>query len=387
MAFLDNSGDIILDAVLTEAGRRKLARGDSLDINFFALGDDEINYNSYNIAHPSGSAYYDLEVLQTPILESITGAPGAINHGLMSNTNSNLLYLPTVKINTKDLTTTSTSPTMTSPTIDNTWRPYEGTFLMLLTDATFDSFIQARDNGHFDSIHNPSALRDSLERHVWRGYTFSANSEAIIIESGLDTTDVAKNSTSRNNLVVANSLASTKYYVDLDTRLFTQVWAPQYFSSAPDHAAVLMDFDTSTGQFEFAAMMQEIGLGFSNYGVTELKNYVRTDLASNSSTAKLNLYVEDPGAAASVTSFSAISGPTADVTALAPIPNVSRLGSATIDTLWTDLGKKVTGASLIPGSTGDFASKQFHFIDTTVYIYSAATNASTQFTIRLIRQA
>jgi hypothetical protein len=28
MAFLDNSGDIILDAVLTDAGRNRLAKGD-----------------------------------------------------------------------------------------------------------------------------------------------------------------------------------------------------------------------------------------------------------------------------------------------------------------------------------------------------------------------
>ena len=28
MAFLDNSGDIILDAVLTDAGRARLAKGD-----------------------------------------------------------------------------------------------------------------------------------------------------------------------------------------------------------------------------------------------------------------------------------------------------------------------------------------------------------------------
>ena len=37
MAFLDNSGDIILDAVLTEAGRRKLSRGQALEINAFCV--------------------------------------------------------------------------------------------------------------------------------------------------------------------------------------------------------------------------------------------------------------------------------------------------------------------------------------------------------------
>ena len=45
MAFLDNSGDIILDAVLTDTGRLRLAKGDgSFNITKFALGDDEINY-------------------------------------------------------------------------------------------------------------------------------------------------------------------------------------------------------------------------------------------------------------------------------------------------------------------------------------------------------
>ena len=49
MGFLDNSGDIILDAVLTDLGRERLARGDgSFKISKFALADDEINYGSYN---------------------------------------------------------------------------------------------------------------------------------------------------------------------------------------------------------------------------------------------------------------------------------------------------------------------------------------------------
>ena len=45
MSFQDNSGDIILDAVLTNLGRRLLARGDgSFKVTRFALGDDEINH-------------------------------------------------------------------------------------------------------------------------------------------------------------------------------------------------------------------------------------------------------------------------------------------------------------------------------------------------------
>ena len=77
MAFLDNSGDIILDAVLTDTGRKRLAAGDgSFRIAKFAFGDDEIDYSLYRNsnaaegAHPSGSAYYDINILQSPILEA-----------------------------------------------------------------------------------------------------------------------------------------------------------------------------------------------------------------------------------------------------------------------------------------------------------------------------
>ena len=87
MAFLDNSGDIILDAVLTEAGRRRMANG-NFSITKFALGDDEIDYSLYNKNHPSGSAYYDLTILQTPVFEAMTQVNAGINYGLLKNTST-----------------------------------------------------------------------------------------------------------------------------------------------------------------------------------------------------------------------------------------------------------------------------------------------------------
>ena len=43
MGFQDNSGDIILDVVLTDEGRKRLAKADgSFEIVKFACGDDEI---------------------------------------------------------------------------------------------------------------------------------------------------------------------------------------------------------------------------------------------------------------------------------------------------------------------------------------------------------
>ena len=100
MAFLDNSGDIILDAVLTDQGRLALARGDgSFKITHFAVGDDEIDYGLYNKNHASGSAYYDLEILQTPVLEATTNNATALKSKLVSYSDPNLLYMPVLKSN------------------------------------------------------------------------------------------------------------------------------------------------------------------------------------------------------------------------------------------------------------------------------------------------
>jgi hypothetical protein len=108
MAFLDNTGDIILDAVLTDEGRKRLAAGDgSFRIVKFALGDDEIDYslyrNSNNPAgrHASGSAYYDLNILQTPILEAFTNNTSLMNSKLLSYARNDLLYLPVIELNNK----------------------------------------------------------------------------------------------------------------------------------------------------------------------------------------------------------------------------------------------------------------------------------------------
>jgi len=100
MAFLDNSGDIILDAVLTDTGRMRLAKGDgSFKITKFALGDDEINYELYDYNNASGSAYYDLEIMQTPILEAFTNNTSQLHSKIISIPRTNLIYLPILKLN------------------------------------------------------------------------------------------------------------------------------------------------------------------------------------------------------------------------------------------------------------------------------------------------
>ena len=98
MGFLDNSGDIILDAVLTDAGRERLARGDgSFKIVKFALGDDEINYQNFDLS--AASTGKDLQILQTPVLEAFTNNTSLMKSKLVTITRTDLLYLPVIKLN------------------------------------------------------------------------------------------------------------------------------------------------------------------------------------------------------------------------------------------------------------------------------------------------
>ena len=208
MAFLDNSGDIILDAVLTDVGRKRMANG-TFEIVKFALGDDEIDYNLYNVNHPSGSAYYDLEILQTPILESITGIAAHINYGLLSIPNPNLLYMPTIKENTK--------VPLAARRKDNVYylAVRDGVTGLALTDA----FGGANSGGNLQVL-------EAGQR----------NGTKIVIESGLDTAELAGTPSNKTNYITSQGLQDSAYSVSVDTRFITNVLGPDSSSTFNNNA-------------------------------------------------------------------------------------------------------------------------------------------------------
>jgi len=63
------NSEIIIDAILTRAGRAALARGQNeFNITHFALADDEIDYSLWNPDHPLGTAYYGAVIENMPIV-------------------------------------------------------------------------------------------------------------------------------------------------------------------------------------------------------------------------------------------------------------------------------------------------------------------------------
>ena len=188
MAFLDNSGDIILDAVLTDAGRKRLARGNgSFNISQYAFGDDEINYGRYDSTNTSGSAYFDLEILQTPILEAFTNNIASLKSKLISLTNNNLLYLPIIKLNT-------TANQQWSPSLSDGIA--SGSHAVLVDKSTIDGF-QANITNFINGFQGP---------------TGDAENKYIRLEQGLDTTEIS------NAFNLEPELTEQQYIVEIDNR-------------------------------------------------------------------------------------------------------------------------------------------------------------------------
>tara|TARA_R110000824_G_scaffold267631_4_gene456452 strand:+ start:313 stop:1257 length:945 start_codon:yes stop_codon:yes gene_type:complete len=191
MAFLDNSGDIILDAVLTDVGRARLASG-RFRIAKFGFGDDEVNYALYHNnnhvsgkSHPSGSAYYDIEILQTPVLEAFTNNGSSMKSRLISLTLENVLHLGTMAINNKD----------------------NGS----LTNATYMS-----SSGYIVAVDQTTQQSTNDNFANLQGVLFGENPESskyIRVDQGLNTTEIPA------TRALDSELKETQYTIEIDNRL------------------------------------------------------------------------------------------------------------------------------------------------------------------------
>jgi len=188
MGFLDNSGDIILDAVLTDAGRARLAAGDgSFKIVKYAFADDEIDYTKWDGDNQKGTPYYDIEILKTPILEAFTNNTSLMKSKLISISRTNLLFLPVLKINETD-----------GEALNGQANQAANSFSVLVDETTDDVF---------------EALSSDNTTGVF--YATKNTAKYIQIDQGLDTTEISKNQ------ALAPALVETHFIIEMDNRLGT----------------------------------------------------------------------------------------------------------------------------------------------------------------------
>jgi len=190
MAFLDNSGDIILDAVLTDAGRKRLAAGDgSFRIAKFALADDEVDYSLYDTSAASG--HQDLRILQLPVFEAFTNNTSVLKNKLLTYADNTLLYLPVIKLNDQ-----SRFGAQTNPLNAGYYVSVDGTTSTYISDNNADAFTV-------------DGFRVADDANAGTGAT------QITFDQGLDTTDLTLALLSDTN----RNLMETQYIVEVDNRL------------------------------------------------------------------------------------------------------------------------------------------------------------------------
>jgi hypothetical protein len=105
MSYLNNS-TVTVDAVLTKKGRELLATQGGLNITSFALSDDEIDYKLYQPNHPQGSAFYDLAIRNTPIMEAFTDETQVLKYKLVTLP-SGVSAIPVISLGQSSINVTS----------------------------------------------------------------------------------------------------------------------------------------------------------------------------------------------------------------------------------------------------------------------------------------
>ena len=192
MGFQDNSGDIILDVVLTDEGRRRLALG-NFSIVQFALGDDEINYQLYDTNARSYNA--DLSILQTPILEAFTNNQASMKSKLVTYPRNDLLHLTVLKLN---------------ELVSGTAMHTNGAFMIAVDGNTEDN------NG---AKKPTTAVAIGSNGKVVDGFMFGQSIQGspnyIRVDSGLDTGNIAPNQLG----LYPDELRETQYEIVMDGRL------------------------------------------------------------------------------------------------------------------------------------------------------------------------
>ena len=348
MAFLDNSGDIILDAVLTDLGRKRMAEG-TFTITQFSLGDDEIDYSLYNKSHPSGSAYFDLEILQTPIFEAFTRENSNINYGLLTLDGAqDVFYLPRLVLNQNRNTGIGNSTT-------------------LLTNGVAYLAVNPQTRNTLDA----AGLKNLAQSDVVNDY--------FLFETGIDNNnDPAGTLKQRSEYLLKPRLIDNQIELTCDKRFINAVYG--------------ISRDGEGNQFVY-----QQGDNAPNISMTPLRSRAIQAVAASTSqkdydnfrlpTVENKVVDQVAGSGTPATSVSAINGPRGIATSfvLGVPQELKNESTGPTPTKFTLYGR--TNVPHTDPALAGIGSGTYDFLDTVLYLKGNTTGANTQLIIRIIRQA
>ena len=165
MSFLNKAGTIVIDATLTDVGRKYMADG-NFTIVKFALGDDEIDYSLMSTEIDGNEGTPTLtSASTTPLFEAFSQQNANINYGLLDHERKDLFYMPILKINDK---------------LENSALPQTGALEQVNTEREEMYYLSVNDE-------TTSKLKDSIgwqSAHILESNV--SEKTKLIIESGID---------------------------------------------------------------------------------------------------------------------------------------------------------------------------------------------------------
>ena len=156
MGYLNNA-TITVDAILTKKGRELLARGSEFfEITQFALADDEIDYNLWDVNHALGSNYYGQAIEALPLVEAVPDETQVMKYKLVTLP-KNIARMPTLSVVPTQITlnTGGQDALITPSTVNfaNGNAIYGYTAILSNTDVCY---LNVAPGGEIDSKFNPT---------------------------------------------------------------------------------------------------------------------------------------------------------------------------------------------------------------------------------------
>jgi len=198
MGYLDKT-TITVDAILTKKGRELLAKNrQAFDITRFALADDEIDYNLWDVNHALGTNYYGQAIEAMPIIEASPDETQMMKYKLVTLP-KNVSKMPVVTALPGAVTLTSAGQSATivpsTTNFQNGNNTYGYTAILADSDVCY---LNIAPGGAIDSRFNPSvpyAMDANVKSVSVVGKSFQIVAKAQPLESKSTTLTIIGNET------------------------------------------------------------------------------------------------------------------------------------------------------------------------------------------------
>ena len=361
MAFTNTSDSIIINATLTEKGKKLLSRG-KFKIAKFTLGDDEIDYRLFN-ADMRDEEDYKPALTSINHVEALKDVNKNIQFGLNSY-DAGILYLTTDAIKAIE--------------------PYKHAYVQYIPVLKLNKILAysptLRNDRYYVSVNDETTkiIKDGISSFKFLE-TNNLDIRKLVVETGIDNepSEAEEESTvptlgNSEKLIIKKFLVDKDFLVLADNRFISSIAGIKKTSRFQNFASsgeAIINFHTADESI--AISLESEFEYFATYPIPTIPNLVAAH------------DVEKTGVAVETIKYSCLEGPRGSVAALnVLVDNQLKVNSTgTRDSRFDQFGtiNNITFSEL--------PTSKFDYIDTTIYVMGVTTNSRLQIPLRIIRYA